>query len=113
MKLRLGIVTPVVHINPRFDPPSWESTGTIEDIIAVAKAAESFGFGRALSGSEMRVAPSSQSRPDPFAKGGRLAPVSGTSRNVRGFPGTIRPGAAPFLQGQGAGARAPDPLRRC
>jgi probable F420-dependent oxidoreductase len=44
VKLRLGIVTPVVHINPRFDPPGWESTGTIEDIVAVAKAAERFGY---------------------------------------------------------------------
>ncbi len=44
MKLRLGIVTPVVHINPRFDPPSWESTGTIDDVLAVATAAEGFGY---------------------------------------------------------------------
>ncbi len=44
MKLRLGIVTPVVHINPRFDPPSWEATGTIDDVVAVAKAAERFGY---------------------------------------------------------------------
>jgi probable F420-dependent oxidoreductase len=44
VKLRLGIVTPVVHINPRFDPPGWESTGTIEDVLAVAKAAEHWGF---------------------------------------------------------------------
>jgi probable F420-dependent oxidoreductase len=44
VKLRLGIVTPVVHINPRFDPPSWESTGTIDDVLAVAKAAERFGY---------------------------------------------------------------------
>jgi probable F420-dependent oxidoreductase len=44
VKLRLGIVTPVVHINPRFDPPSWEATGTIDDVVAVAKAAERFGY---------------------------------------------------------------------
>lgn len=44
MKLRMGIVTPVVHINPRFDPPSWESTGTIDDVLTVAKAAEHFGY---------------------------------------------------------------------
>ncbi len=44
MKLRLGIVTPVVHINPRFDPPHWESTGTIDDVMAVAQAAERFGY---------------------------------------------------------------------
>jgi probable F420-dependent oxidoreductase len=44
MKLRLGIVTPVVHINPRFDPPSWETTGTIDDIVVVAKEAERLGY---------------------------------------------------------------------
>jgi probable F420-dependent oxidoreductase len=44
VQLRLGIVTPVVHINPRFDPPSWEQTGTIDDVLAVAKAAERFGY---------------------------------------------------------------------
>jgi probable F420-dependent oxidoreductase len=40
----MGIVTPVVHINPRFDPPSWESTGTIDDVLTVAQAAEQFGY---------------------------------------------------------------------
>jgi probable F420-dependent oxidoreductase len=44
MKLRLGIVTPVVHINPRFDPPSWESTGTIDDVVVVAQEAERLGY---------------------------------------------------------------------
>jgi probable F420-dependent oxidoreductase len=46
LKLRLGIVTPVVHINPRFDPPppAWESTGTIDDIVFVAQAAERAGY---------------------------------------------------------------------
>ena len=37
-------MTPVVHINPRFDPPNWESTGTIDDVVAVAQAAERFGY---------------------------------------------------------------------
>jgi probable F420-dependent oxidoreductase len=44
MSLRVGIVTPVIHINPRFDPPGWESTGTVDDIITVARAAESAGY---------------------------------------------------------------------
>jgi probable F420-dependent oxidoreductase len=44
MKLRLGIVTPIVHINPRFDPPAWESTGTIDDLVVVAKQAEALGY---------------------------------------------------------------------
>jgi probable F420-dependent oxidoreductase len=44
MALRLGIVTPVIHINPRFGPPNWESTGSIDDVITVAKAAEADGY---------------------------------------------------------------------
>ena len=44
MKPRLGIVTPVVHINPRFDPPQWESAGTIDDIVVVAQEAERLGY---------------------------------------------------------------------
>jgi len=44
MKLRLGIVTPVVHINPRFEPPSWESSGNIDDIVVVAQEAERLGY---------------------------------------------------------------------
>jgi probable F420-dependent oxidoreductase len=44
MKLRLGLVTPVVHINPRFDPPSWESTGTVDDLVVVAEQAEDLGY---------------------------------------------------------------------
>jgi probable F420-dependent oxidoreductase len=43
--VRLGIVTPVVNLNPRFDPPAWESEGGIEDIVAVARAAEAAGYG--------------------------------------------------------------------
>src|SRR5579872_2422369 len=44
MALRIGIVTPVVHINPRFDPPSWETTGTADDIVVVAQEAERLGY---------------------------------------------------------------------
>ncbi|HWB66335.1 MAG TPA: TIGR03619 family F420-dependent LLM class oxidoreductase [Mycobacteriales bacterium] len=44
MKLRVGLVTPVVHINPRFDPPAWETTGTIDDIVIVAQEAERLGY---------------------------------------------------------------------
>jgi probable F420-dependent oxidoreductase len=42
--VRLGIVTPVVHLNPRFDPPSWETTGTIDDVVVVAQEAERLGY---------------------------------------------------------------------
>ena len=44
MALRIGIVTPVVHINPRFDPPAWETTGTVDDIVFVAQEAERLGY---------------------------------------------------------------------
>lgn len=43
--MRLGIVTPVVNLNPRFEPPAWEVEGTMEDIVAVAVAAEAAGYG--------------------------------------------------------------------
>jgi len=42
--VRLGIVTPVVNLNPRFDPPEWERRGGIEDILEVARAAERMGY---------------------------------------------------------------------
>jgi len=37
-------VTPVVHVNPRWDPPAWEQTGSLEDILSVAAAADRIGF---------------------------------------------------------------------
>jgi len=42
--VRLGIVTPVVNLNPRFDPPEWEERGGIEDVVEVARAAERLGY---------------------------------------------------------------------
>ncbi len=42
--VRLGIVTPVVNLNPRFDPPAWEVEGGIDDIVEVARAAERLGY---------------------------------------------------------------------
>lgn len=42
--MQLGIVTPVVNLNPRFAPPPWESQGGIDDIVAVARAAEASGY---------------------------------------------------------------------
>lgn len=42
--MKLGIVTPVVNLNPRFAPPPWESDGGIDDIVAVARAAEAAGY---------------------------------------------------------------------
>ena len=45
MDLQLGVVTPVVNLNPRFDPPPWELSGGIEEVVAVARAAEDAGYG--------------------------------------------------------------------
>jgi probable F420-dependent oxidoreductase len=42
--VRLGIVTPVVNLNPRFDSASWEQRGGIDDIVEVARAAERLGY---------------------------------------------------------------------
>ncbi len=44
VRVRLGIVTPVVNLNPRFDPPEWEERGGIEDVVEVARAAERTGY---------------------------------------------------------------------
>lgn len=41
--MKMGIVTPIVHMNPRFDPPGWEETGSVDDVAAVAVAAERAG----------------------------------------------------------------------
>jgi probable F420-dependent oxidoreductase len=41
--MKIGIVTPVLHMNPRFEPPGWEGTGSVEDVVAVAVAAERSG----------------------------------------------------------------------
>ena len=41
----LGIVSPVVNLNPRFDVPEWEQEGGIDDIVDVARAAERLGTG--------------------------------------------------------------------
>ena len=44
MALALGIITPVLHMNPRFDPPAWETTATVDDVVTVVKKAEELGF---------------------------------------------------------------------
>lgn len=34
----------VLHLNPRFDPPEWETVGSVEDVVAVVLAAERLGY---------------------------------------------------------------------
>ncbi len=43
--MQLGIVTPIVNLNPRFEAPAWERDGTIADVVAVAREAEKLGYG--------------------------------------------------------------------
>ena len=42
--MRLGINTPVIHLNPRFAPPEWESSATVEDLVHVVHEAERLGY---------------------------------------------------------------------
>jgi probable F420-dependent oxidoreductase len=44
MALKIGIVTPVIHMNPRFDPPGWEATGSVEDVAEVVRSADKAGI---------------------------------------------------------------------
>jgi len=42
--VQLGLVTPIVNLNPRFEAPAWERDGTIDDVVAVAREAEKLGY---------------------------------------------------------------------
>jgi len=44
MALALGIVTPALHMNPRFDPPEWEVTAGVGDVVTVVQEAERLGY---------------------------------------------------------------------
>ncbi len=44
MELALGIVTPALHMNPRFDPPEWEVTASVDDVVQVVREAEEAGY---------------------------------------------------------------------
>ncbi len=44
MPLALGIVTPALHMNPRFDPPEWEVTASVEDVVHIVTRAEALGY---------------------------------------------------------------------
>ncbi|MGA7245924.1 MAG: LLM class flavin-dependent oxidoreductase, partial [Terracidiphilus sp.] len=41
--MRLGITTPIVTLHPDINA-AWESSGTIEDIAKIVRAAEEFGY---------------------------------------------------------------------
>ena len=42
--MRFGLVPPIVHRNPRFDHPAWESTSTIDDLASIATKADELGY---------------------------------------------------------------------
>jgi probable F420-dependent oxidoreductase len=42
--MRFGLVPPVVHRNPRFDPPAWESTAGIRDLATIAQKADELAY---------------------------------------------------------------------
>jgi probable F420-dependent oxidoreductase len=66
MALALGLITPVLHMNPRFNPPAWETTATVGDVVTVVQRAEILGFDW-IGCSEHIAVPSS----GPTVRGGR------------------------------------------
>lgn len=42
--MRFGIVPPIVHRNPRFDPPAWESEAGIDELASIAEVADRLGY---------------------------------------------------------------------
>jgi len=42
--MRFGLVPPLVHRNPRFDPPEWETSAQIDDLAVIARRADELGF---------------------------------------------------------------------
>jgi probable F420-dependent oxidoreductase len=74
----LGLITPVLHMNPRFDPPAWEASATVDDVVTVVKRAEALGFDW-IGCSEHIAVPSGGPAPrggrywDPFSTLGYLA----------------------------------------
>jgi probable F420-dependent oxidoreductase len=42
--VQLGLVTPIVSLNPRFKVPDWELDGTMDDVVAVAVEADRLGY---------------------------------------------------------------------
>jgi probable F420-dependent oxidoreductase len=42
--MRYGLVPPIVHRNPRFNPPRWESEAEIDDLALIAREADALGY---------------------------------------------------------------------
>jgi probable F420-dependent oxidoreductase len=81
MALALGIVTPALHMNPRFDPPEWEFTAKVADIVTVVRRAEELDYDW-VACSEHVAIPSAASNVrggryfDPFSTLGYFAAVT-------------------------------------
>jgi alkanesulfonate monooxygenase SsuD/methylene tetrahydromethanopterin reductase-like flavin-dependent oxidoreductase (luciferase family) len=74
----LGIITPVLHLNPRFDPPAWETTATVDDVVTIVQRAEALGFDWVGCSEHIAVPADGQSGSgsrywDPFSTLGYLA----------------------------------------
>jgi probable F420-dependent oxidoreductase len=81
MRIKLGIVTPVAHMNPRFDPPGWEATGTVADVVRVCRAAEDLGYDWVSCSEHIAIPEAATSVRggrywDPFSTFGYLAAVT-------------------------------------
>ncbi len=83
--MRLGIVTPVVNLNPRFPVAQWEQQGGIDDIIEVARSAEDLGYGWVSCPEHIAVPEDSAS-----SRGGRywdplttLSFIAASTRSIR------------------------------
>jgi len=83
--VRLGIVTPVVNLNPRFPVAQWEQQGGIDDIIEVARSAEDLGYGWVSCPEHIAVPEDSAS-----SRGGRywdplttLSFIAASTRSIR------------------------------
>jgi len=81
----LGIVTPVVNLNPRFPVAQWEQQGGIDDIIEVARSAEDLGYGWVSCPEHIAVPEDSAS-----SRGGRywdplttLSFIAASTRSIR------------------------------
>jgi probable F420-dependent oxidoreductase len=89
--MHLGIVTPVVSLNPRFKTPQWELDGGMDEIVAVGEAADRLGY-RWLSCSEHVAIPATAGD----SRGGRywdplstLAFVAARTTNIGLLPHVI------------------------
>ena len=116
MALALGMVTPVLHMKPRFDPPEWEVTAGVDDVLWVVQEAEKSDYDW-VSCSEHIAIPAGASSVrggryfDPFST---LGSLTAARRRARGRLDALRVQDRPAHRAadQAQRARGPGPLRR-